>query len=87
MILTKLGNHSSHIDTTAVQALIDTRNEVEKWADHPVEVHVVTILVHAQETQSCLSHLVPLRHGVVPLDSTGPCRWRFWYRGGIIPYP
>jgi sodium-independent sulfate anion transporter 11 len=28
----------SHIDTTAVQALIDTRTEVEKWADHPVEV-------------------------------------------------
>lgn len=28
----------SHIDTTAVQALIDTRNEVQRWADHPVEV-------------------------------------------------
>jgi len=28
----------SHIDTTAVQALIDTRTEIEKWADHPIEV-------------------------------------------------
>jgi len=34
----------SHIDTTAVQALIDTRTEVEKWADHPVEFHFTTIL-------------------------------------------
>ncbi|KAH7930843.1 sulfate permease [Leucogyrophana mollusca] len=34
----------SHIDTTAVQALIDTRNEVQKWADHPVEFHFATIL-------------------------------------------
>lgn len=28
----------SHIDTTGVQALIDTRNEIERWADRPVEV-------------------------------------------------
>jgi len=28
----------SHIDTTAVQALIDTRTEIEKWTDHPIEV-------------------------------------------------
>ncbi|KAJ7098137.1 sulfate permease [Mycena belliarum] len=34
----------SHIDITAVQALIDTRNEVERWADHPVEFHFSTIL-------------------------------------------
>ncbi|KAF5386742.1 hypothetical protein D9615_001825 [Tricholomella constricta] len=34
----------SHIDTTAVQALIDTRREVEKWADHPVEFHFATVL-------------------------------------------
>ncbi|KAF8232378.1 sulfate permease [Tricholoma matsutake] len=34
----------SHIDTTAVQALIDTRTEVEKWADHPIEFHFATIL-------------------------------------------
>ncbi|KAF8638506.1 hypothetical protein AX16_010489 [Volvariella volvacea WC 439] len=34
----------SHIDTTAVQALIDTRTEIEKWADHPVEFHFATIL-------------------------------------------
>lgn len=35
---------SSQIDTTAVQALIDTRNEVERWADHPVEFHFATVL-------------------------------------------
>ncbi|KAJ6493233.1 sulfate transporter family-domain-containing protein [Mycena sanguinolenta] len=33
----------SHIDVTAVQALIDTRNEVERWADHPVEFHFATL--------------------------------------------
>ncbi|KAL7283193.1 hypothetical protein ACG7TL_002620 [Trametes sanguinea] len=34
----------SHIDTTGVQALIDTRTEVERWADRPVEFHFATIL-------------------------------------------
>ncbi|EIW60605.1 sulfate permease [Trametes versicolor FP-101664 SS1] len=34
----------SHVDTTAVQALIDTRNEVERWADKNVEFHFATIL-------------------------------------------
>ncbi|KAJ7489929.1 sulfate transporter family-domain-containing protein [Mycena galericulata] len=34
----------SHTDITAVQALIDTRNEVERWADHPVEFHFATLL-------------------------------------------
>ncbi|RDB24002.1 putative sulfate permease C3H7.02 [Hypsizygus marmoreus] len=34
----------SHIDTTAVQALIDARTEIDKWADHPVEFHFATIL-------------------------------------------
>ncbi|KAF9483785.1 sulfate permease [Pholiota conissans] len=34
----------SHIDTTATQALIDARTEIEKWADHPVEFHFATIL-------------------------------------------
>jgi len=34
----------SHIDTTSVQSLIDTRNEVQAWADHPVEFHFATIL-------------------------------------------
>jgi solute carrier family 26 (sodium-independent sulfate anion transporter), member 11 len=35
---------SSHIDTTATQYLIDTRNEIERWVDHPVEFHFATIL-------------------------------------------
>jgi sodium-independent sulfate anion transporter 11 len=34
----------SHIDTTAIQALIDTRNQIERWADHPVEFRFATIL-------------------------------------------
>ncbi|EJF62428.1 sulfate permease [Dichomitus squalens LYAD-421 SS1] len=34
----------SHIDTTGIQSLIDTRNEVERWADKPVEFHFATIL-------------------------------------------
>jgi len=34
----------SQIDTTGVQALIDTRNEVERWANQPVEFHFATIL-------------------------------------------
>jgi sodium-independent sulfate anion transporter 11 len=28
----------SNIDTTGIQALVDTRNELERWADQPVEV-------------------------------------------------
>ncbi|KAI0818831.1 sulfate permease [Irpex lacteus] len=34
----------SQIDTTAVQALVDTRDEVERWANHPVEFHFATVL-------------------------------------------
>ncbi|KAI0646822.1 sulfate permease [Trametes meyenii] len=34
----------SHLDTTGVQALIDTRTEVERWVDRPVEFHFATIL-------------------------------------------
>jgi len=37
-------SNCSHIDTTSVQALIDVRTEVEKWADHPVEFHFAPIL-------------------------------------------
>lgn len=34
----------SQIDTTAVQALIDVRTDVERWSGHPVEFHFATIL-------------------------------------------
>ncbi|KAF8448683.1 sulfate permease [Boletus edulis BED1] len=34
----------SHLDTTAAQALIDTRNQVERWVDAPVEFHFASIL-------------------------------------------
>jgi len=32
--------YSANIDTTGVQALIDTRGELERWVDGPVEVRV-----------------------------------------------
>jgi solute carrier family 26 (sodium-independent sulfate anion transporter), member 11 len=35
---------SSHIDTTGTQALVDTKNEVERWADRPIEFHFASIL-------------------------------------------
>jgi solute carrier family 26 (sodium-independent sulfate anion transporter), member 11 len=35
---------SSQVDTTSVQALIDTRQEVERWTNRPVEFHFATIL-------------------------------------------
>ncbi|RPD65885.1 sulfate permease [Lentinus tigrinus ALCF2SS1-7] len=34
----------SHIDTTGIQSLIDTRTEVERWANKPIEFHFATIL-------------------------------------------
>nr|VWO98822.1 Diguanylate cyclase [Ganoderma boninense] len=34
----------SHIDTTGVQSLIDTRTEVERWANKNVEFHFATVL-------------------------------------------
>jgi len=34
----------SHVDTTSIQALVDTREEVERWADGPVDFHFATIL-------------------------------------------
>ena len=34
----------ANLDTTGVQNLIDTRKEVEKWADRPVEFHFTGIL-------------------------------------------
>src|ERR1700729_2626647 len=39
------GSCSSHIDTTGIQSLIDTRVEVERWADRPVEVRCHTYLM------------------------------------------
>lgn len=34
----------SQVDTTSVQALVDARNEIERWADHPVDFHFASIL-------------------------------------------
>ncbi|KZT28571.1 sulfate permease [Neolentinus lepideus HHB14362 ss-1] len=34
----------SHIDTTGIQSLLDTRVELERWADGPVEFHFACIL-------------------------------------------
>ena len=35
----------SHIDTTAVQSLIDTRSEIERWTNAPVEVSCYPFLL------------------------------------------
>jgi solute carrier family 26 (sodium-independent sulfate anion transporter), member 11 len=35
---------STQVDMTSVQALIDTRDEIERWTDHPVEFHFASIL-------------------------------------------
>jgi len=77
----------SHIDTTAVQALIDTRTEVEKWADHAVEFHFATILspwirrallaggfglgVSASRTPRDLAAVVPYRDGRSDIYTSG----------------
>jgi solute carrier family 26 (sodium-independent sulfate anion transporter), member 11 len=34
----------SQVDTTSVQALIDTRLQIERWTNHSVEFHFATIL-------------------------------------------
>lgn len=34
----------SHVDTTAIQALMDTRKEIERWTDAPVTFHFCHIL-------------------------------------------
>lgn len=34
----------SQVDTTSVQALVDARVEIERWADRPVEFHFASIL-------------------------------------------
>jgi sodium-independent sulfate anion transporter 11 len=65
---------SAHIDTTAVQALIDTRDELERWADGPVEVRVAWY--HYPELVTHIFALVPLRDCYLSLDS--PCTGRWW---------
>lgn len=32
------------MDVTSVQALVDTRDEIERWTNHPVEFHFASIL-------------------------------------------
>ncbi|KAG8813947.1 hypothetical protein FRC17_001365 [Serendipita sp. 399] len=39
-----LSPNSGNIDTTGVQNLVDTRTELEKWADAPVEFHFANVL-------------------------------------------
>jgi sodium-independent sulfate anion transporter 11 len=34
----------SQLDVTSVQALVDTRDQIERWTDHPVEFHFASIL-------------------------------------------
>jgi len=78
----------SHIDTTGVQSLIDTRSEVERWADHPVEFHFATVLspwvrraliaggfgigVTAPDLPREVASVVPYRGGNSEADITSP---------------
>ncbi|KAI0085464.1 sulfate permease [Irpex rosettiformis] len=65
----------SHIDTTGIQALVDTKNEVERWADRPVEFHFASILspwirrslVAAGFGMSSSDHNVHVRPEVAPV--------------------
>ena len=66
----------SHIDTTGVQALIDTRTEVERWADRPIEVRSSPRRSDASWTDLrpalCA---VPLRDDPLTLDPPRAHRW------------
>lgn len=69
-------NNSSHIDTTAIQALIDARTEIERWTDYPVEVRLtpLTSLI----LMLILFAIVPFRHYSLTLDPSGFGCWRVW---------
>ena len=67
----------SHIDTTAVQALIDARSVIQKWADQPVEVSPYLLQISdLHYTDFCL---VPFRYYPLSLDSSCPCSRWFWH--------
>jgi len=71
---------ASQVDTTSIQALVDTRVEVERWADHPVEFHFATILspwirrslVAAGFGYDHSSRSDARRHDVAPSYDVGP---------------
>ncbi|KAH9853989.1 sulfate permease [Lenzites betulinus] len=75
----------SHVDTTAVQALIDTRNEVERWADKHVEFHFATILspwIRRALVAGGFGTGAPSSQGPAEVASVVP------YRGGrSLPHP
>lgn len=77
LALTNLLFRSSHIDMTSIQSLIDTRNQVERWADRPVEVCLFCFLL---VTRADLYGLVPFCHRIVALDSSCSDRRWLWYR-------
>ena len=55
----------SHIDTTGVQSLIDTRTEVERWADQPVEVRYLFLSSSRPHAVTSL-YLPSIYHLVLP---------------------
>jgi hypothetical protein len=61
----------SHLDTTGAQSLMDTRSEVERWADREVEVCMFMATFPSLAKSSLQSYLVSLRFHHFTLDS--PC--------------
>lgn len=73
----------SNIDTTGVQALIDTRNEVERWADTAVEVSASQCCFRLRRPDAFLS--VSLRHNSFAVDTqSADCR-RVWHWDRLGP--
>jgi hypothetical protein len=70
--------YSAHIDTTGIQALMDTRDELERWADGPVEVRIDWRYSPVLATHNF--SLVPLCDCPLPVDSScARCGW-LWNR-------
>jgi hypothetical protein len=73
----------SHLDTTGAQSLMDTRSEVERWADGEVEVRMFIVTLPSLAKSSLRSYLVPLCFHHIALDS--PCARCSRLRHRFIP--
>jgi hypothetical protein len=69
---------SPNIDSTGVQSLIDTRVEVERWANHAVEVSSPAFLFFQRTTLSMFLP-VSLCGNPISVDPARPNRRRLWY--------
>jgi len=69
---------SPQIDTTGVQSLVDARQAIERWADHPVEVHIPCVIAATVMVNTHRVFAVPLRGRCISLESTCPPGRRVW---------